>query len=206
LVGLGGGGGAEVIPDAVEINSLAALDEVLYVGAPVGEVRQAVVFDDFVTGCYAGDRGVHDNESHDFIGVECGIGVGNHDADIMRDNNGTVEAESRDNGTNVGGLSLLVIAAGRAGRTADAAEVGDDDGIVFDEFGGQGRPGVAGLGVAVNEDDDGTSPSGADEDVGACGTMDDLGFEGGGECRLCDGDLPRHHSKPDCEQNPACDL
>ena len=136
LFGLGGWGGAEVVPDAVEVDALATLDETLFVGAPVGEVPEAVVFDDFVPGWDAGDRGVHDDESLDFIGVECGVGVGDHDADVVRDDEGAVEAESRDSGANVSGLSFLVVAAGRAGGTADAAEVGDDDGVGFDEFGG----------------------------------------------------------------------
>ena len=177
---VGWGTGAEVVPDAVEIDALAALDEALFVGAPEGEVPEAVVFDDVVPGGDAGEGSVHDDEALDFVGVERGVGVGDHDADVVRDDEGAVEAEGGDDGANVGGLCLLVVAAGGAGGAADAAEVGHDDGVVFDEFGGERRPGVAGFGVAVNEDDDGALAGGADEDVGAGGTMDDLGFEGGG--------------------------
>ena len=64
--------------------------------------------------------------------------------------------------------------AGGAGGAADAAEVGHDDGVGFDEFSGEGRPGVAGLGVAVDEDDDGAGSGGPNEDIGTGGAMDDL--------------------------------
>lgn len=179
FVGLGGAG-AEVVPDAVEVDALAALYEAVFVGTPEGEVPEPVVFDDVVPGRDAGEGRVHDDEAVDLVGVEGGIGVGDHDADVMRDDEGVVEAEGGDDGANVGCLSFFVAAAGGAGGTADAAEVGHDDGVGFDEFGGERSPGVAGFGVAVDEDDCGAGAGGADEDVCACGAMDELLFEGGG--------------------------
>ncbi len=172
------GTGAEVIPDAVEIDALAALHETLFLRTPEGEVPELVVFYDVVPGGDARQRSVHDDQTLDLIGVERGVGVSDHDADVVRDDKGAVKAEGGDDSANVGGLCLLVVAAGGAGGAADAAEIGHDDGVAFFELGGERRPGVAGFGIAVNEDDDRALTCGANEDIGAGRTMDDLRFEG----------------------------
>ncbi len=86
-----------------------------------------------------------------------------------------------DDGADVGCLGLLVVSAGGAGGAPDAAKVGHDDGVVFDEFGSERSPGVAGFGVAVDENDHGAGAREADEDVGASRAMDHLGFEVGGQ-------------------------
>src|SRR5271170_827209 len=64
FIGLAGAG-TEVVPDAVEIDALAALHEAFFIDAPKGEVPEAVVFDDVVPWCDAGEGSVHDDEALD---------------------------------------------------------------------------------------------------------------------------------------------
>jgi hypothetical protein len=51
--------------------------------------------------------GVHDDKTLDLVRVERDVGVGDHDADVVRDDRGSVEAEGSDDGADVGGLGLL---------------------------------------------------------------------------------------------------
>ena len=112
------------------------------------------------------------------------VGVGDHVADVVGDDGGAVEAERGDDGADVLGLGLLVVAGGRDGGSADAAEVGHDDGVVAHEVGGERRPGVAVFGVAVNENNDRTVAAGAHEDVCPGGAVDGGDAKAGGERRL----------------------
>ncbi len=133
-----------------------------------------MIFDDVVPWGDAGNGCVHDDEAVDFVGVEGGVGVGDHVADVVRDDGGVVEAEGGDDGADVGGLSFLVVASGWAGGAADAAEIGYDDRVSFDEFGGERSPGVACFCVAVDEDDDRACACGANEDIGTGGAVNHL--------------------------------
>src|SRR5260370_28204491 len=62
VIGLGGRG-AEVVPDAVEVDALAALHETLLVEAPEGEVPEAVVPGDVVPAGGGGPGCVHDPQA-----------------------------------------------------------------------------------------------------------------------------------------------
>ena len=160
-----------------------------------------MVFNDVVPWGDAGNGCVHDDEAVDFVWVECGVGVGYHVADVVRDDGGIVETESGDDGANVGGLSFLVVASGGAGGAADAAEVGHDDSVSFDELGGERGPGVACLCVAVDEDDDRACACGANEDVGTGGAMNHLRFEGEREGWLCGCSPGASHDQDDGDQS-----
>ncbi len=141
FVGLPGVAG-EVVPDAVEVDALAAGDEAVLVRALEREVPEAMVLDDVVPRGNAGDGSVHDDEALDLVGIEGGVGVRDHDADIVLADAGAVVTEGGDDGADVGGLGFLVVAGGGERGAADAAEVGDDDRVVLDEFGGERAPGV----------------------------------------------------------------
>ena len=76
----------------------------------------------------------------------------------------------------VAGLRLLVVAAGRLGGEAHAAQVGHDHRVVAREIAGQRRPHVAGLAIAVQQHDRRAVAADADMDGRAVG-RDFLGPE-----------------------------
>ena len=67
------------------------------------------------------------------------------------------------------GLGLLVEAAGRLGRQAQPAQVGDDHRVVARQLGGQRHPHVAGFAVAVQQHDRRARAARADVDRRAVG-------------------------------------
>ena len=83
LVGLSGIA-RESVPDAVKIDSLTSLDQALGIGTVEGEMPQGWISNDFIPGPDTGDRRVHDDEPFHLVRVTRCIGVGDHDADVVR--------------------------------------------------------------------------------------------------------------------------
>jgi hypothetical protein len=96
-------------------------------------------------------EGVHDNELLDFCGELRGIGVGNHEADVVANNTGVRNADRFRERMNANGRCLHVAAIlGNIG-IADAREVGGDDSkFVLKPF-NQRTPHPRGLRVAMQK-------------------------------------------------------
>ena len=69
----------------------------------------------------------------------------------MGDERGALDLQGVEDPRNVPGLSFLVVAAGRLGGEAHAAEVRDDHGLVASQILCKRHPHVAGLAIAVQQ-------------------------------------------------------
>ena len=97
------------------------------------------------------------------VGMLGGEGKADHVADIVGDEVGALDSELVEHAGDVAGLGLLVEAARRLRRQAEAAQVGNDDRVVAHQIGRHRRPHVAGLAIAVQQHD--RRPLAADANV-----------------------------------------
>jgi hypothetical protein len=133
-----------------------------------------------------------------------GEGIADHVADVVSDEIGLFDAEAIEHAGDIMGLGFLVIASFRVGREPHAAQVGDDDRVVFRELRRQGRPHIPGVGKTVQHDDGWPGATETHMDGGAAG-LDVLGAEArreGLNHSLSSSDLtcrtssaPRHHRR-----------
>ena len=99
----------------------------------------------------------------------------------MGDEIGLVDAELVEHAGDVLRLGLLVVAGGRMGRQAHAAQVGHDHSTSADQCRRQRRPHVTSVGKAVQHDDgrSRTADAGVDRDAGGLDLFDaHAGWEG----------------------------
>ena len=85
-VGFGDGVGlvvGEVVPEVLEVGSLATFDEGFGGGTVEAEVPDAGVIVDWLPAGDAGEEGVHEDEFFYFRGIQGGVGVGNHEPDVV---------------------------------------------------------------------------------------------------------------------------
>ena len=81
---------------------------------------------------------------------------GDHVADVVRDDVGMIDLETVEHPGNIARLVHLGKTIGGLGRKTEAAKVGNDDRVITHQIGGKRRPHVAGLAIAVKQDDSGT--------------------------------------------------
>jgi hypothetical protein len=128
---------------------------------------------DLIPGPDAGERSVHGDPARDALRVERGEGLADHVADVVGDEIGFPDVEVVEHAGDIAGLGL---AAFRVGREAHAAQIRDDDRVVFRKLRRQGRPHVSGVGKAMQHDDGWTRTTDTHMDGGAAG-RDILGAE-----------------------------
>jgi hypothetical protein len=87
------------------------------------------------------------------VGRAGGIGIGDHGAETVPDDDRPLAAQGGADGPDVGRLRALVIAVGGVRGEAHAAPVGHHHGMVPGERRRQGRPHVAGGAEAVEQHD-----------------------------------------------------
>ena len=79
--------------------------------------------------------------------------IADHVADIVGDEIGLFDLERVQHPGDIARLGFLVVSARRTRREADAAQVRDDDDVPGCQFGRERRPHVAGLAIAVEQQD-----------------------------------------------------
>ena len=89
--------------------------------------------------------------------------IADHIADVVGDEIGPVDLQRVHHLRYVARLRFLLVSALWMGREADAPQVGNDHFVLADERRRDGRPHVAGVAEAMEEDDRG--PSAADADI-----------------------------------------
>src|SRR6476659_2692013 len=141
------------VPEAVEIDALAACDQALDVGAAEIEMPEEGAFHDLIPISDARKGSVHGYPARDALGILGGEGIADHVADVVGHEIGLFDAEAVEHAGDVAGLGFLVIASFRVGGEAHAAQVWDDDHVVFRELRRQGRPHISGVGKTVQHDD-----------------------------------------------------
>ncbi len=125
--------------------------------------------EDLVPGPDSRDRRVHQHEMGHPLGLFGHEGVGDHVADIVGDHVDLAHVQGVQHAGDVLALGLLVIARGRVGREAHAAQVGDHHGVGPGQLDRQGLPHVAGFAVAVQQHHGRTVAADADEQPGPVG-------------------------------------
>lgn len=100
---------------------------------------------------HPGKKGVHQCDPVHFGGILSGVGVGDHQPDIVAYNPDALVPEQCREGVDVLRHRLLVVTALRLGRLPEAAQIGGDHAVRLGEFGNEGSPHMAGLGVAMQK-------------------------------------------------------
>ena len=113
--------GRELVPEAVEIDSLAAFHQPLDIGSAEIEMPERWASDDLVPRPNAGKRRIHDDPTDDAIGKLGREGVAHHDADIVGHEIDLPDVELVQNAHDVAGLRFLVVTAFGMRREAHAA-------------------------------------------------------------------------------------
>ena len=153
--------GREVVPEVLEVGPLAPRHERERGLAVEVEVPEVAHQPDVLPGPDAGQERVH---QHDALGLLRELGrvrVRHHQADVVPHDGGAIHAQRADELVDVHGHVLLVVAGLRLRRAACAAKVGNHDRVALGEPRQDRVPHVAGLGVAVEQDD--CAPLASDE-------------------------------------------
>ena len=85
----------------------------------------------------------------------------------MGDEGGSLDLERIENACNVAALRFLVVAAGRLGGEPHAAQVGNDHRVIARQVFGKRHPHVAGLAIAVQQNDRGSRAADAHIELSA---------------------------------------
>ena len=183
LVGLVGISG-EIVPDAVEIDAFPACNEPFRIRTVKVEVPDARVLHDFEPRLDSWNRSIHDHKPLNLVRIGRGVRVGNHVPDVVGHDRGPVVSQPSHDGADVLGLGLLVVSGFRLRRTADPTKVRDDDRVVLHQIRRERGPGVAVLGVSMQQDDNMTGAAGAHEDFRALRTVNGRGVKARRQGRL----------------------
>src|SRR5260221_3274548 len=101
----------ELVIEAVEEDSLAALHEALDVRTAEIEMPRLWRTLDCVPWIDAGDRRVHHHETLDLVGIARGVGIRHHIADVVSYDRAAVKTQGQHHRAQVRRLGPLVVAA-----------------------------------------------------------------------------------------------
>ncbi len=186
------GVGGELVPEAVEVDALAARDEALHVGAAEPEMPEQRVFQDLVPGPDTRHRRVHQHQLRHPVRISRGQRVGDHVADVAGHHIGARCPQRIHHADDVRRLVGLLESGFRNGRKAEAAQIGDDHRVMLRKIGGKRHPHVAGVAIAVQQNDRWPSAADSDMEGGAVG-CDLLSAEAGREVEAIGGAGGRAH-------------
>jgi hypothetical protein len=143
--------GREVVPEMLEIDALAALDQ--REGCLSVEVEMPKVPEepDALPIAHAGQKRVHQGNPVDIGRMLGGVGIGDHQPDVMTHDRDAPVPERCGEGVDVLRHRLLVVTRVRLGRFPEASQVGSDDRMGLSEFGDKRPPHMAGLRVTMQE-------------------------------------------------------
>src|SRR5262245_2285168 len=141
----------KLVPEAIEIDTLAPGDQALHVGAAKAEMPQQWVLEKLLPGPDPRQWRIDQHESLDPFGMQGGKGEPNHVADVVRDEIDLLDPQRGEHPRHVARLGFLVESTAGFRGKPQAPEIGDDHPVVPGEIDGQGRPHVAGLGITVEQ-------------------------------------------------------
>ena len=99
----------------------------------------------------AGEEGVHQRDPGHLGRVLRGVGIGDHQPDIMSYDADTLVPEGRGEGANILRHGLLVVTACRLRGIPEAAQIGRDHHMRLGKLRDERTPHMTGLGVPVQE-------------------------------------------------------
>ncbi|MNE71710.1 hypothetical protein D3C80_1676060 [compost metagenome] len=106
----------ELVPETVEVNTLAAGHQTLGVGAAKVEVPEHWRANNVVPRWYTRHRRVHHHQLIGQLRIARGVGKGDHGAYVVANDHRVLDAQRRQHPTNVARLGFLVVASLRNRR------------------------------------------------------------------------------------------
>src|ERR1700730_14691476 len=143
--------GGKVIPKIIEVDPLAALDQGFGSWPVEAEMPNSGVIVDGLPTTDAWQERVHQNELSHFRGELSGIGVGDHQADVVPDDFSLLYAQRLREIVNADSRTLHVEAVARNVRVSDTGQVGRDYGEAPGQNRDDGLPHKGCLGISVQE-------------------------------------------------------
>src|SRR5206468_12878909 len=113
--------------EVLEVDPLAPLDQCQRHGTVEVKVPEIAQQPDVLPGADARQEGVHQYDTLGCLRKLRGVGVRDHQADVVADDADVIESQRRGQGVDVDGQRLLVVAGFRLGGSTGAAQVGNDD-------------------------------------------------------------------------------
>ena len=144
--------GGEIVPEMLEIDAFAALDQRQRRLAVEVEMPEVAQQPDLRPVADAGQERIHQRDAADVRRILGGIGIGDHQPDVVAGDADIPQAKRHGKRVDVRGHGLLVVAAFRLVRCAEAAQVRGDHRMRLGELGDQRPPHMAVLGIAVQQD------------------------------------------------------
>src|SRR5260370_39473906 len=105
--------GRKVVPEIVEVSTLATLNQGFGGRTIKAEVPYGRVVVDRLPTLYAGKESIHQDELRHLGRKLCGVGVGNHETDVMSHDLGLLHAERLSTAVNTDGRILHAKTVGR---------------------------------------------------------------------------------------------
>ena len=127
MLGIGG----EVVPEMLEVSSLATLDQRERHFTVEVEVPQIAHQPDIFPIADAGQEGVHQHQPVRLLRELRGVSVSHHQSDVVADHLGALESERHDESVDVHSHVFLVVAGFWFRGIARAAQIGNDDCVVL---------------------------------------------------------------------------
>jgi hypothetical protein len=146
-------------------------------------VPEQRVLEDLLPRPDAGDGCIDQDEARHAAWILRRQGIADHVADIVGDKVDLVDAQRIEHARHVDALCLLVKASRGLGGQPHAAQIGHHDGVVARKIDRHGRPHIARLAIAMQQQHRGPGSSRSHVDRGAVG-RDLLGAEFGREVEV----------------------
>src|SRR5260221_6159224 len=148
----------KVVPEVFEVNALSALDQRFRRWTIETEVPDSRIIVYGVPLAYAGKKGVHHHKLRCLRGKLRGIGISDHQTDIVSHDLCFLDSERARQRMNSDWGSLHVQTVSRNRRVADAGQIGCDHGKSLGQQRHDGSPHERGLRIPVQQYEGGTLP------------------------------------------------
>src|SRR5579871_527713 len=143
--------GREVVPEIVEVDTLATLNQGFGGRAIEAEVPYGGVVVNRLPTLYAGKESIHQDELRHLGRKLCSVGVSNHETDVMSHDLRLLHAERLSKVVNTDGGILHVKTVGRDVRVSYPGQVWCDYGKPLGQNGDDRLPHQRGLGVTMQQ-------------------------------------------------------
>src|SRR4051812_45837073 len=141
----------EVIPEMLEVNPLAAGDQLQRDIAMKMEVPEITQEPDCFPITDSRQKRIHQHDALGFLRKLRRVGVGHHQTDVVTDDRGVVVSERLNERMNILPECLLIVTALRFLRATSAAQIRSDDGMIFRQLADERPPHVARFRVTMKK-------------------------------------------------------
>src|SRR5262249_15522055 len=143
----------EIVPEVLEVHSLTTANERLRRWTVEPEVPDGGIVVDRLPAFHARQKRVHEHELVDVVRELRGVGVRDHQPDVVTDDGRLPESQLLDQRVDTSGGMRHIQSVGGNGRSANARQVWSNDGEIRGQARYQRSPHPGRFGVAVYQDD-----------------------------------------------------